>query len=658
MVFGLSEIGPDDLRDDVWVDLLPWLDSYESADAAYLEALVPGVPDWWISDSPRVTAAGVNLGELVTELGRLIVRRHRRTAFGELMPGLDRSIPLASLRLGPRAETVIRRLTARDFVAVLLAADVRTMLALRGTSLESVELIAGAIVGAALRVAPAIGVGSDEETENPVAAQVVDDLRLLARWRRLRAHPDDQLIEVALEDDVPEPVQEAAARLAAVTGRDLDDLVEPNPIDEIENLIEQLDERQEVVLRSYLMSLAPISMGELSSRLHVSKSRAGVIAAGIKNDFASKCGFDTAAGGLLASIRTEIAPVAPLDRLLRQHPVLEQIVPSLGVPLWLVLDRLDDYFEVIGSWAVTPDLASAKARTITMLEQFESENGVVAMDIAAETLGLASEDAVRWLHDCEIRVVAGHVLLDTRRMADHAVGILEALGTSLSIGELVEILDTDKSPTSVLHVLADDERVCMREGRWALAVGASTTEPPNVAKSKDIRRTRRLYRVDGRWCYRMVVSSNHLRGAGVAIPAGVALAFGCRPGTIREIASQLGPQTIRWTGVSPTCGTIRRFLAELGVQPKDVVFLTFSDSSGFDIVPQSPSATRDPLRRALALLGHRAPDDVAESELVGIVASAVGLPSDSKPRNILRIFQSRDEPVAQLLEDKWVFVPQ
>ncbi|OPX13977.1 hypothetical protein [Gordonia sp. i37] len=681
-MFAFSEYDAADLRDDTWVDLFPWLDSYESADAACLEELVPNVSDWWIADSPRDTAADmsldnlVSLDDLVVGLARLAVRRHRDLTFGDLAPLLDPTIPVAGLRLDPRAETVVRRLGDRAVVRTLLSSSVASLFALKGTSPDTVQEVAAGVLGASILRLPEDGVLPDEETDSPVAVQLVDDLRVLARWRGLRGSLGAPLISVGIEDEAPEQVQEVATRISAITGKDFSTMVESNPVDELENLIEQLDDREMLALTEFVMAAEPISMGQLSVRLHVSKGRAGGIVAKLKQDLAAACEFETTAGGLLASIRAEIQPVTSLDRLLDMQPVLRTEVPSLGVPLWLALDRLDDGFEVTGGWAVAPDLRSAKGRTIVMLEQFESVNAVVPVPVAASTLRLSTDEVREWLQYCEIPILDDNVLLSTRRLADHAAGILEVRGP-LGIDRLSDLLNTDRPEHHVVKHLDEDERfTCTPDGLWCLTeslgeeVGGSETPPRTPAVDRPatehsaaeadstavavvVRPTRRLYRIGDTWCFRLRVTSEHLRGSGFTVPVGVAQALGCTHGVVRELPSRLGTQMLRWTGTNPTCGTIRRFLNELSSQPGDLVFLTYSEGGGFDVVACAETDAADPVRGALALIGVTDPQDVADSDVAPLLAAGIGLDPDIKPRRILSRYQSRDDTVAALLEQAW-----
>ncbi|MGV9672587.1 hypothetical protein ACWDPV_18665 [Gordonia sp. NPDC003504] len=669
-MFAFSEYDAADLRDDTWVDLFPWLDGYESADAVCLEELVPDVSDWWIADSPRDTATDVSLEELVAGLARLAVRRHRNTTFGELAPRLDPTIPVAGLRLDPRAETVVRRLADRALVPTLMSVSVESLFTLKGTSPDTVQEVAAGVLGASILLLPEAGVPPDEDADSPVAVQLVEDLRVLARWRGLRGGLGLPLIAVDIEDDAPEQVQEVATRIAAITGKDFVGTVESNPVDELENLIEQLDERETLALTEFVMAAEPISMGQLSVRLHVSKPRAGGIVAKLKQDLAAACEFETTAGGLLASIRAEIRPVTSLDRLLDMAPVLRTEVPSLGVPLWLALDRLDDGFEVIGTWAVAPDLRSAKGRTIVMLEQFESDNAVAPIEVAATTLRLSTDEVREWLQYCEIPVIGDSVLLSTRRLVDHAAGILEVLGPT-DIGHLIDVLNTDRSDQYVERHLGDDERFTYVGGKWCLATslgvesrseqpaehsaGAEhrSTEGDSDAPAVVVRPTRRLYRIGDTWCFRLRVTAEHLRGSGFTVPVGVAQSVGCARGAVRELTSRLGTQTVRWTGTNPTCGTIRRFLNELSSQSGDLVFLVSSEDGGFDVVPGAETDPSDPIRGALALIGVADPQSISDADAAPLLAAAIGLDPDTKPRRILSRYQSRDDTVATLLEQAW-----
>ena len=102
------------------------------------------------------------------------------------------------------------------------------------------------------------------------------------------------------------------------------------------------------------------------------------------------------------------------------------------------------------------------------------------------------------------------------------------------------------------------------------------------------------------------------------------------------------------------CGTIRRFLVDSAIEPRETIFLICSDEGVFGVDKYVEPVSDDPLRRALALIGHPPADDVDKDELASLLAVAAGLPADTKPRRILSAYQARDDVVAALLESAWV----
>ncbi|GAB2659404.1 hypothetical protein GCM10027169_23060 [Gordonia jinhuaensis] len=648
-------IGPRALRGETWVELFPWLDTYESATAAELEALVEGVPDWWIADSPAATP-GNDPHDLAVALAAVFVRDHRRMTLADAAPHLDVAIPIAALRLDPRAETVVRRVDQSGSVRRLSEVTAADLFAIRGTSTETVCAIVAAVFIASMTVDAADGVATEDD-ENPALVQLIDDLRSLARWRSVRGRAGEPLLGVEIDDDAPETIQQVADRVVALTAADVGIRAEGDPVDEIENLVEQLDERESIVLHKWMMATEQISIGELSSLLHVSKSRAGTISAALKERLVTACDFQTAVGGLLASIRIEIQPVTTVDRLVALHPVLATVVPSLHIPLWLALDRIDDYFEVTGQWAAAPDVTTAGARTRVMLEELESENGTVAVSDAARMLGLTESETSAWLQVCAIPVVDGFALLATAAFADHVVAILEATSVPQDFGELLDRVDVDRVTPAHRRALEEDGRLRVTaNGRWELTTTASDTVDTRGSGAVDSgRQPRRLYRCGDEWVFRVTVTADALRGSSLSIPAGVAHVFGCARGGIREIPSELGVQTLRWTGSHPTCGTIRRFLIQLRLDVGEDAFLVCSPDSGFAVrAVAGADLAGDPIGQALAMVGHRDPADLSGQAAEEILATAIGLPPRTKRRRILSAFQSRDARVAQLLEAGWV----
>ncbi|ORI21122.1 sigma factor-like helix-turn-helix DNA-binding protein [Rhodococcus sp. 1168] len=672
----LSSLAAEEVKDCGWVELFPWLDDYVSERASLLERL--GTDEWWLEDSPRTTAEGTSLEKLLKELSELFVAGHKSLALALAFPSLDPDLPVSALVLGARAATLVGRLTSGATVRDLLSLSVHDAFKIKGTSEGTVRELVDGLLGCAVLVEPSAGAAADVRvTTQPAVIQLVDDLAAFAYWRTVRGMSDRPLLTVSIDDEAPEQVQEVAARIAALTPLDLPAPRPNDAVDEIENLAEQLDDRESLILRERLMAAEKQTLGALAVKLNLSAGRVSQLESAVKARFNSFCGYGTAVGNLLASMRVEIQPVASLDRLLELHPTISSTVPSLGVPLWLVLDRLDDYFDVKDGWAAAPDVGAAKRRTLSLLEDLESDNGVVDLDEATVALSMDHGEFESWLQWCSVPVIGGHALLRTKRIADHAVGALEALGGPRSASELRELVDPGRTVEGVERCLSSDARARRdTDGQWhlvewAAAVAVIEATVPEATFRKDesgaVRRrtqgraktpdsTRRLYRIGIGWRYRVVVTGDHLRGSGFSLPAGVATAVGCERGETVELASRLGEQAIRWTGAQPTIGSIRRFLAELPVKVGDSVYLDFAASREFDVAAAAAvPEDADPLRRALSLIGHSAPMSIAERHQIRVLADAIGMAGETRPRRLLGAYEAAsEEAVVELLETAWM----
>ncbi len=120
--------------------------------------------------------------------------------------------------------------------------------------------------------------------------------------------------------------------------------------------------------------------------------------------------FGTAVGDFLAALRTDVRPVASFDRILRDRPVLAQVVPGLDAPLWKVLDRLDDRCTVADGWIAVPDLAEAEKQTRALLGEFESANGVVQPAGVAAIWQLPADEFESWMQYCGTTMFEGRIL--------------------------------------------------------------------------------------------------------------------------------------------------------------------------------------------------------------------------------------------------------
>ena len=129
----------------------------------------------------------------------------------------------------------------------------------------------------------------------PALDLLVSDLAELARWRTLRGQGDRPLLRVELEDGAPEEIQEVAARITALTARDLP-LAQPHdPIAELGGYVAALSAPERENLRQRVLEDVPADPSAPST-----------------------FPFGTAVGDLLAALRVHVRPVASLDRILAE----------------------------------------------------------------------------------------------------------------------------------------------------------------------------------------------------------------------------------------------------------------------------------------------------------------------------------------------------
>ncbi|WP_433287810.1 sigma factor-like helix-turn-helix DNA-binding protein [Pseudonocardia sp. CA-142604] len=548
--------------------------------------------------------------------------------------------------------------------------------------------------------------------DHAVTERMHSDLLALARWRLIRGRGDEPVLHVEIEDGSPEETQEAAARLNTVTARDLLPEIEiSDPVDELAAVIAGLDERQSSLLRDRHLADKPVTLDELGARYGVTRERIRQIEKKLKDHLATAFGPDTSVSAFLAAMRVEIQPIAPLERLRERMPELDRAVPGTDKPLWFVLDKLDDAFEVVDGWAAAPDIRSAKARTLTTLDDLVDDHGVVELTAVAAVLTLPAPELEAWLSWCGVALADGWALTRTRSMDDHAAAVLAIAGEPLGLEEIASRTGRDLNIRSLANRLNEDDRfvrtdkaawalagwgheqysgiraeiarvlqkaggeielqtlvddLCARfdvspnsvqtyasSGEYELRAGVVRRRATRALPRKRPEDTKRLYRIGKTWCFRVVVNHDHLRGAGLSVPNGVATVAGCVPGETITLESRLGPQAVRWTGTQPGLATIRRFLEDLGSAEGDTVFLRFGPNSDFDVLP-TPAPGSDPISGVLRLVGAGAVD----GDATPILAEAAGLDGGAKPRRILSAFRRRgDEEIVALLEEAWVRVP-
>ncbi|MEV4277699.1 sigma factor-like helix-turn-helix DNA-binding protein [Actinoplanes xinjiangensis] len=719
------DLPPEAYNDTPWTLVLPWLARHVAGSLRELTDLTPA-PDWWLTESPAISSMAIPHGELCKALARVLVLSNPEAAFEESLPTLPLRLPISTVVLTTRARTTLQRLQV-NLIGDLAGLSVQSLFDVRGTGQGTVEEIVATLVSLAILRHPDSAQGqTDSErgddvdvdrrpispTNPPAHDQLLEDLVQLSRWRQVRGETDHPLFTVAIEEGAPGELEEAVQRINALTPEDIAPRTTTlDSIADLTALLARLDDRQHLILRDRFLAPTPKTLQDLGTDLGVTRERARQIEKSLKDLLVRTFHYGTAIGNLLASMRVEIRPIAALPRLINRHPELDRIVPGIDVPLWLVLDRLDDYFEVTDGWAAAPTVAAAREQTQGLVEDFASEHGVIDVEQLSESVGMPITELHEWLAWCGYVSYEGRILIRTRSAGDHAAAILAIEGQPLSIEDIHSRMDGGRTLRTVANALGEDSRFIRTDrSSWALQdwnleeykglrqeigreIGSAGGEialadliqlitsrfdvsPASIqtyaaggdfeinrgmvrrrtqaqSKRKTPADTRRMFRQGDHWRLRITVSNDHLRGSGFPVPTGVATLLGCDLGDVVELGSRLGNQPIRWTGTQPSCGTIKRFLEVLEAKEGDSVFLEFGPDRTFDVTTM-PHSGLTPIEQAVALTGAVAVED-SHTE---VLAEAVDLPTDAKPRHILAAYYRRgDEDIARYLEAAWTRSP-
>ncbi|TIC79893.1 hypothetical protein E8D34_19685 [Nocardioides sp. GY 10113] len=539
---------------------------------------------------------------------------------------------------------------------------------------------------------------------------LVDDLNTVAGWYGTVGLPGRPLLGMPTPAGTPPEVIKARQRIEALCPADIlgEGELELDVAGLFDDALGLLDARAVHVLAHRLFADDPATLDQLGQVHDVTRERIRQIEGKARGAMLS---FISEAGPLSAvadSARELIGTIRPLEDLLELIPALGRTVERVGQPAWRVLDRLDDAYEIVDGWCVVPTMTEAELITQKLLEESANQYGVVRLDelslIQSSHPDRLASLTGAWLTHCGYIVDGDFALTRTSSVGDYAAAILSIEGSPLSVQEIVDRFVHDRSAGSTRNAMGIDDRFeRVDRDRWALkewgldaysgirsvireqvaraggkarlddlveyitarfsvtssSVVAYAAAAPFMTKDGVVQlagdvtahtapeRTRRLFRRKDAWAYRVRITTDHLRGSGSVAPRAVATILGLPAGQSVQLPSPLGPQTVSWTGIQPSFGTIRRFLMEEDIPVGTEAFLVIHDDRTFTF-EQARELIQNPLADALSLIGAAS---VFEREPARrTLASAIGLPEDSPVSSLIAGYRSRgDDDVADLI---------
>lgn len=699
----------DDPTPQTWLEAFPWLGSISG----------PHGDNWW---NEAIDVAGASLrDERLGRVSELAISRLARWTIGEIFPGLPADLDLTLLDLPGRAATALKRANCRRGVD-LANLPLDSIMDWRQVGLGTIDVILRALARASTTSSTPRVWAASPDLPHPSAAlntpnvpswiaTMIDDLTQVATWYATAGLADRRLIGDPLSTETPGEIVKARTRLEELRADDvlMDGELETDAAALLDEALAALDPRAREVLAMRLFADQPRTLDDLGADFGVSRERVRQVEGKARAAILA-CVSDGGPLTLVAdTARALVGSIRPLDDLIAALPALGQEVISAAQPVWRVLDRLDDTYEIEDGWCAVPTVSSAREWTRTRLQELADDHGVVRLEdvdlVRTNDPARAVQLAGDWLTHCGFVVDGPFVLTRTGSVADYGAAVLSMVGSPLSAQEIVDRFVVERTSGSLRNAMSSDDRFeRVDRDKWALAewgmeayagirtvireqvaqhggsirlddlvehitarytVAANSvviyaSAPPFACREGVVRlasggaevrktpeRTRHLYRRTDNWAYRVRITTDHLRGSGFVAPVALAGILGLDFGETRHLESPIGEQVIAWTGTQPSFGTIRRLLVADDVPADSEVLLVIFDDGrfGLELVREMSG---DPLLDALALVGAPIAGNVQEARQ--LLAEAVRLPESTPTSSIIGRYRERgDGTIADLL---------
>ncbi|MDX6757954.1 hypothetical protein SIN09_00455 [Streptomyces sp. F8] len=326
--------------------------------------------------------------------------------------------------------------------------------------------------------------------------------------------------------------------------------------------------------------------------------------------------------------------------------------------------------EVLADWAA--DLGRFQVRDGRLLYWGRSLNDRAAAVLALHGKPMSMEDIHEQLADgTAINSMRNQIWTDERFLrvdrnlyglrawgGEEYLGIREMIareianaGGEAEVNAIAEALSArfDVSAASVRTNLGGPGFARTRRGWVRVADQPGEQDAPYVPRN-DVAGTRRCFvGADGRWWYRMELTTDHLRGSGFPVPAGWAAHIGGAPH--REpvpLRHDVGETSLTWRA-QPTFGSVKPLLEHIGATAGDQVFLNVTDGHFNALRLPAPPDGLSPETGAARLTGWTAA--VTPAEAVEVIARRIGMEPGQEGRALLeRLVERGDKDIAELLE--------
>ncbi len=488
----------------------------------------------------------------------------------------------------------------------------------------------------------------------------------------------------------------------------LDEGINP-AFDIIEDFIYEFDERDWRILVARRLTKPAVTLDAVGAELNLTRERIRQLEAIINRTIADWFANEPTMQEHSRRIIGYTKSLARLTDVLDRFPSLTEPIDDTEMPTWFVFDEFDDGFESDGIWVAVPSLVSIREKIREFFEENSLDPGYMKREEFLRAVSDDGEEAERLL---EFAFQNGYISLSDLVLAPYATAlqnqaacVLDARGLALSVDEIYETLNTDRSIRSLSNSLATDARF-VRSGisAWSLAswganeyvsiseeirkildehgeasleyvteqlstrFGVARTSVsayasahpyeivngfvrfasgPTHGNMRPLHKIRRVYRLpDGGVAFRLTATRDHLRGSGSVIPKHVAALRGIAPGSFEIFVTNAGQQVrIAWTQPQPTLSTVRAMLQEIGVGVGEDFVVELR--GGLALFSRVGPASGDPLTDIRTMIGRSLEPGLTLRDLSEAVDLELLTWDQARA-----VFENRREPeVASLLGD-------
>lgn len=374
-------------------------------------------------------------------------------------------------------------------------------------------------------------------------------------------------------------------------------------------------------------------------------------------------------------------------------------------------------YEISGGWIVRKPAQQVVASTVLAIKA-ATDGGYPSLDEALAALvsaGIRQADAREWLASMpHVRVLDDYVVQWSGTLADKAETVLRVRGRPLDFDEIVDAMTGDFQVRTLRNYLSADPRFRRRGLRayglneWggeeyttisdelaqeierrggqaslddlvgvltaqfgvsANSVRAYASGPQFERSSEGVVRvrsgsaqvpthpvefTKRCFRLQGLWSYRVMVTYNTVRGSGASIPQAFAGYLQLAHGGEVELAAPEQQLRFTWPSLFPSVGSIRPAVDALQATEGDYLFIAANPAAGVASIVKVSKGLLEGATDAEARLLLEVGALSSTGSAVVAIAGALGLsPAEASWSAIRRRLRTRgEEDLLALLPEK------